>query len=93
VSSPVRWRHSFHIFGVIAMSHCKVYGTKPDNGPGQLAAQAARDRVNQAHAAWAVTLAYNSGTTTAVYTSAVASVDDLEKAFEAEFPQYTVVGY
>ncbi|MCP1175457.1 MAG: hypothetical protein ACTHNO_03450 [Ralstonia sp.] len=75
------------------MSHCKVYGTKPDNGPGQLAAQAARDRVNQAHAAWAVTLAYNSGTTTAVYTSAVASVDDLEKAFEAEFPQYTVVGY
>jgi hypothetical protein len=89
----VRWRHSFHIFGVIAMSHCKVYGTKPDNGPGQLAAQAARDRVNQAHATWAVTLAYDSGTTTAVYTSAVATADNLEKAFEAEFPQYTVVGY
>jgi len=90
---PVRRRHSFHIFGVIAMSHCKVYGTKPDNGPGQLAAQAARDRVNQAHGTWAVTLAYDSGSTTVVYTSAVASVDDLEKAFEAEFPHYTVVGY
>ena len=75
------------------MSHCKVYGTNPDNGPGQLAAQAARDRVNQAHPAWAVTLAYDSGTTTAVYTSAVASADDLARAFETEFPQYTAVGY
>lgn len=75
------------------MSHCKVYGTKPDNGPGQLAARAARDRVNQAHPAWAVTLAYDSGTTTAVYTSAVASADDLARAFETEFPQYTAVGY
>jgi len=78
---------------VIDMSNCKVYGTKPDTGPGQLAAQAARDRVNQAHGTWAVALAYNSGTTTAVYTSAVATVDELEEAFEAEFPQYTVVGY
>jgi len=75
------------------MSNCKVYGTERDTGPGELAALAARDRVNKAHGTWAVTLAYNSGTTAAVYTSAVATADQLQKAFEAVFPQYNVVGY
>ncbi|MGM3274569.1 hypothetical protein [Ralstonia sp. 24A2] len=68
------------------MSTCTVYGTKPSNGPSQLAAQAARDNVNRAHAGWAVALAYNAGTTTATYTSAVATANPLETAFGAEFP-------
>jgi hypothetical protein len=71
------------------MPSCQVYGNKPDSGPGQLSAQAARDNVNEAHTTWAVTMNWNSDRT--IYTSAVATADNLVEAFSAQFPGYNVV--
>ena len=74
------------------MATCTVNGHKPDTGPGQLTAQNAMDTVNAAHATWAITMAWNKDTTT--YTSAVATGDELETAFSAEFSSisYMVTG-
>lgn len=72
-------------------AHCKVYGNKPDTGPGKLAAQAALDNVNKEHTTWHVTMQWSSDNT--VYTSTIATADELESAFKEEFPGYNVVGY
>lgn len=73
------------------MANCKVYGNKPDSGPGQLSATSARDDVNQTNPTWLVTMTWTTDNT--IYTSAVATADNLETAFQAQFPGYNVVGY
>ena len=73
------------------MSTCRVFGNKPGDGPGMLAAEAAREQVNKDHPTWKVTT--KSWTTTeTVYESNVATGDQLEKAFKKEFPTFNVVG-
>ncbi|MBI4853791.1 MAG: hypothetical protein HY819_18510 [Acidobacteria bacterium] len=72
------------------MASCQVYGNKPDTGPGQLSATAARDDVNEAQPTWLVAMAWTQDRTT--YTSAIATANELETAFTAKFPGYNVVG-
>ncbi|KAF0250320.1 MAG: hypothetical protein FD167_282 [bacterium] len=70
------------------MATCEVYGNKPDTGPGQLSATASRDDVNQANPTWLVTMVWTSDKTT--YTSAIATANQLETAFTAQFPGYNI---
>ncbi len=74
------------------MANCRVYGNSPNSGPGQLAANAARDEVNNQNPTWLVVITTWS-TDQTVYTSAVATADQLEGAFQEQFPGYNVVGY
>lgn len=69
------------------MPTCSVYGHNPSNGPSQLAAQAALNQAQTDHPGWAVTLQYDASTTTAKYTSAAATADELETYFTQRFPQ------
>ncbi|MGS0891547.1 hypothetical protein ACVBGC_03150 [Burkholderia stagnalis] len=64
----------------------KVYGFKPSGGPSQLSAQATRDNLNEDHATWGVTLAYDASTTTATFTSATAPAASLKSALETAYP-------
>jgi len=75
------------------MPQCIVYGSKPDNGPGALKTQATGEALVKAHPQWAIKTAYLPETTTASYTSAVASIDELEDAVRPYFPQYNVVAH
>ena len=72
------------------MASCRVYGNKPDTGPGQLSAQAALDDANQVNPTWNATMNWSKDRT--VYTSATAGVTDqnLIDYFSGKFPGYNV---
>ena len=68
------------------MPKVKVYGSRPDSGPGRMTADAALHDLNHDHATWLVTMAWNASDTT--YTSAVAGEQALEDAVKAKLPGY-----
>jgi len=70
------------------MAQCKVYGNKPDAGPGMLAAKTAQVDVNKANPTWNVTHKWTEDNT--LYSSAVATDSQLVSAFQTEFPNYNV---
>jgi hypothetical protein len=75
------------------MARCKIYGTKPYNGPGHLPSRDARMYINETHPSWQVSLVYDAPATTVTYASRVATEEELVAAFAPIFPGYFVYGF